>query len=414
MEIIPIYIFSFIALYAQVYLFIVLFEEWDTIFPQKPLEPKHLPTVSIAVPCWNEGKTVEATVDSLLKLDYPKDKLQIWVVDDGSTDNTWEIIQKFADTEKYPQLTVRHKENGGKHTVLNYVIENTQAEVFGCLDADSYVLPDTLKNMVREFEDEKVMAVTPMLIVKDPKNLIQAMQSVEYNVGLIIRKIFSPINAIHVTPGPFSLFRKVVFEKIGGYRPAHNTEDMEITFRMQKNFMKIVSSTNAFVETSTPDTIKKIYKQRVRWTQGFMQNSIDYSEMIFRPKYGSIGMFTLPFAWLGILAFLYSFITFISYSLYDLYKWAVHLSSVGLNLNFPNLSDFYNYFFFQTNFLSIIALPVFISGLTFIIMGHHMSISQTKRWYYIIYYIFLWWFLLPLWLTRSLYNTLKWQKTSWR
>jgi cellulose synthase/poly-beta-1,6-N-acetylglucosamine synthase-like glycosyltransferase len=266
MEIIPIYIFSFIALYAQVYLFIVLFEEWETIFPQKPLEPKRFPTVSIAVPCWNEGKTVEATVNSLLALDYPKDKLQIWVVDDGSTDNTWEIIQKFADKEKYPQLTVRHKENGGKHTVLNYVIENTQAEVFGCLDADSYVLPDTLKNMVREFEDEKVMAVTPMLIVKDPKNLIQAMQSVEYNVGLIIRKIFSPINAIHVTPGPFSLFRKVVFEKIGGYRPAHNTEDMEITFRMQKNFMKIVSSTNAFVETSTPDTIKKIYKQRVRWT----------------------------------------------------------------------------------------------------------------------------------------------------
>ena len=243
MDQILLYVFVFIALYAQVFLLLVLFDEWDTIFSKvKDKKLKHFPTVVIAVPCWNESQTVEKTIRSLLDLNYPHDKLQIWAIDDGSKDNTWEILQKCkSELDKHNQLYIKTKENGGKHSVLNYVLENTDSEIFGCLDADSYVFPDTLKNMLHSFEDASVMATTPMLIVRKPQTILQAMQTVEYNAGLIIRAIFGAINGIFVAPGPFSLFRKSVFEKLGGYRPAHNAEDMEITFRMQKNFMKIVS-----------------------------------------------------------------------------------------------------------------------------------------------------------------------------
>jgi biofilm PGA synthesis N-glycosyltransferase PgaC len=271
MEQIPLYIFIFIALYAQVFLMLVLFDEWETIFSTvKEKKLKYFPSVVIAVPCWNESQTVEKTIKSLLEMDYPKEKLSIWAVDDGSADNTFEILKICKEKyDKFDQLKVERKENGGKHTVLNYVLENTTSEIFGCLDADSYVFPDTLKNMLLSFEDEKVMAATPMMIVRKPANLLQAIQSVEYNFGLLLKRLFGAIGGIHVTPGPFSLFRSKVFEEIGGYKPAHNTEDMEITFRMQKHQMKIVSAIDAYVETSTPPTLYKLYKQRLRWTQGF-------------------------------------------------------------------------------------------------------------------------------------------------
>jgi cellulose synthase/poly-beta-1,6-N-acetylglucosamine synthase-like glycosyltransferase len=409
----PLYIFIFIAIYAQVFLGMVLLEEWENIFTESENdEPEVWPEVVIAVPCWNESKTVHKTLESLLALDYPKDKLQIWAVDDGSTDNTWEILQKY---ERHSQVTVRTKENGGKHTVLNYVIQNSKSEVFGCLDADSYVRPDTLKNMVKLFvKDEETMAITPLMIVRDPENILQYMQTVEYNMGLIIKRILSSVGGIHVTPGPFSLFRKSVFEKIGLYKKAHHTEDMEFAFRMQKNGMKIVSATDAYVTTTTPDTIKKLYKQRLRWNQGFLQNSLDYKDMILRPQYGSAAMFTIPLGWIGMIMTLYVTFFGLYHFVVNLYKNIIIWSATGFTFHWPSLQNYFEQIYLNSNMIAILAIPIFISGLTFIIMGHRMSLHGSRNWVYIIYFILLWSFLAPFWMARSLYNTITNRSINWR
>ncbi len=420
MEEIPLYIFIFIALYSQVFLFLVLFEEWDTIFADtKERDLKYFPTVVIAVPCWNESQTVEKTLVSLLNLNYPKDKLQIWAIDDGSKDNTLEILKKCKiEHDKHNQIMVETKENGGKHTVLNYVLEKTKSEIFGCLDADSYVFPDTLKNMLLNFEDKNVMAATPMLIVRKPVNLLQAIQSVEYNFGLLLKRIFGAINGIHVTPGPFSLFRKEVFEKIGGYRPAHNTEDMEITFRMQKNFMKIVSSVDAYVETSTPPTLYKLYRQRLRWTQGFMQNSIDYREMIFRPKYGTVALFTIPLGWIGISMVVYMFFFYIYHLILNLTKLLKHFQATGLDFHIVSLNHFFTEYisqiYYSTSTIVLLAIPLIISSFTFILIGHNLSRPESRRLRYIFYFIFLWEFIIPFWFIRALFNTITNRSGEWR
>ncbi len=412
---IPLYAFIYIAIYAQVFLTIVLFEEWENIFEDNTdKELKNFPKVVIAVPCWNESKTVEKTFISLLALDYPKDKLEIWAVDDGSTDNTWEVLQRYQNN---PQIKVFTKENGGKHTAVNFVIENSSSEIFGCLDADSYVKTDTLKNMVMKFEDDKeVMAVTPLMVVRNPENLLQSMQTVEYNLGLILKKVFSSIGAIHVTPGPFSLFRTEVFTKIGLYKKAHHTEDMEFAFRMQKNHLKIASAVNAYVETSTPDTLKKLYKQRLRWTQGFMQNSLDYKDMIFRPKYGNVALFTIPLGWIGIFMVLYSAF----YSVFFLFKYLMaqfnYFRVFGYDFSFSILSvnDYVEKLFFSTNTISLLAIPLIISGLTFIIMGHRLSLEGSKSVRYIFYFMFLWALIVPFWIAKALYNTITNRSISWR
>ncbi len=422
MEQIPLYIFIFIALYSQVFLFLVLFEEWDTIFSTyKEKKLKYFPTVVIAVPSWNESTTVEKTLVSLLNTDYPKDKLKIWAVDDGSTDNTYEVLKMCKEKyDTHNQLEIRQKENGGKHTVLNYVLETTDSEIFGCLDADSYVFPDTLINMLHNFENPKVMAATPMLIVRKPVSLLQAVQSVEYNFGLLIKRILGAINGIHVTPGPFSLFRKEVFTQIGGYKPAHNTEDMEITFRMQKNHMRIVSAVDAYVETSTPPTLYKLYRQRLRWTQGFLQNSIDYKEMIFRPKYGPIALFTIPLGLVGIFMAIYMFCFYLYHLGLNIYKWILHSQAVGLSfdgftLNFQTgIQEYLSQLYFSTNTIALLAIPLILSSFYIMLLGHNLSRPDSRRFRYILYFLAIWGFLIPIWFIRAVLNTIFNRRNSWR
>lgn len=118
------------------------------------------------VPCFNEERTVEATVNSLLSLDYPKEKLSLVLIDDGSTDSTWATLKKF---EHHPQIQIFSKENGGKHSALNFALEKIDADLVGCLDADSFVDADALKKIIPYFDDSEVMAVTPSIKVHDQK-----------------------------------------------------------------------------------------------------------------------------------------------------------------------------------------------------------------------------------------------------
>ena len=115
------------------------------------------------------------------------------------------------------------------------------------------------------------------------------------------------MGAIHVTPGPLTIFKKKVFKDLGPYRHGHNTEDMEIAYRMQKNNYKIEHCNDAYVYTNTPGTTKKLYKQRLRWIYGFINNTIDYRKVLFKKKYGNFAVFTLPMGVISIFSIVYLF-----------------------------------------------------------------------------------------------------------
>src|SRR5262249_19644405 len=159
-------------------------------------------------------------------------------------------------------------------TALNLGLTHAEGEIIGCLDADSYVSPDALIEAAKLFEAEpQVMAVTPSMKVSRPRTLMELMQSVEYTFGIFIKKIFDNLSAINVLPGPFSLYRKEVFAQVGGFRQAHNTEDMEMAFRMHAHGLIIANAHTAVVHTTAPATLRGLLKQRTRWSQGFLQNS---------------------------------------------------------------------------------------------------------------------------------------------
>src|SRR3989338_7355623 len=106
---------SDVIFYILVFFFVTFFENRKKIVTRKRNEKIKLsfyPKVTITVPCWNEEKTVYKTVRSLLDLNYPQDRIQIFLVDDGSTDGTWNVINKFSG---YPNIKVFYKKNGGKY-----------------------------------------------------------------------------------------------------------------------------------------------------------------------------------------------------------------------------------------------------------------------------------------------------------
>ncbi|MBP6931581.1 MAG: glycosyltransferase family 2 protein, partial [Candidatus Pacebacteria bacterium] len=176
---IVIYIFSFLAVYVQVFFLVTFIEKRREInIRREDIELPEYPTVTVIVPCYNEERTVDVTVESLLSLNYPKDKLHIVVVDDGSKDGTWNQIQKYKD---HPQIEIIHKENGGKHTALNLGLDHAHSEFVGCLDADSTVHPETLKRIISFFSNPDTMAVAPSIVIRDPKTMLQYAQRAEYD-----------------------------------------------------------------------------------------------------------------------------------------------------------------------------------------------------------------------------------------
>jgi cellulose synthase/poly-beta-1,6-N-acetylglucosamine synthase-like glycosyltransferase len=395
----------FVALYFEVFLLISIFESKKTR-KSEDLE-YYYPPVTILIPCWNEENTIKGTVDSLMNLDYPKDKMHIMIVDDGSTDNSLEVLKQY---DNHPIVKVVYKENGGKYTALNFGITNMTTDFVGCLDADSFVDKDALKNIMRRFKDLSIMAVTPSMVIERPNNILRKMQRAEYSYGNFMRKAYGSIGAIHITPGPFSFFRKEVFEKIGMYKHAHNTEDMEMAMRMQKNRMKIVNAPDAIVYTVGPESIKKLYKQRVRWVSGFLANLIDYKDMILNKNYGDLGLLVLPFA---IFSIFMSFV-FIGINLFQIADRIITGIGKLLVVGFTPYSFNFEWFYLDTSVLNILTVVLFGFIITLIMYGYRSVYGRWRLSLEIFYFIFLYSFIAPFWLIKSIYNNIRGVHAPWR
>ncbi len=255
---------------------------------------RRYPRVSVVLPAYNEEEYLEKSVNSVLELDYPKDRLEIIMVDDGSTDRTLSIADAIKNNNRGRNIKVIHIQNSGKWAALNAGLNIASGEFFACLDADSFVSPNALRNALPYFSDDKVAVVLPLLKVRNPGSFFQRVQWYEYVINMFYKKLVGFLNAIHVAPGPFSLYRTKVLREVGSFRKAHFTEDLEIILRMQEHQQRIVQVTDAEVFTVAPKNLKGVYRQRYRWFRGSLLNVWDYRRMLFNPAYGDFGMFQLP------------------------------------------------------------------------------------------------------------------------
>jgi cellulose synthase/poly-beta-1,6-N-acetylglucosamine synthase-like glycosyltransferase len=370
-----------------------------------------LPSVAVIVPCWNEAGTVGDTCDSLLALDYPREKLEIILVDDGSTDDTRSAMTHFA---KHSQVRIIHKENGGKHTALNAGIAATNAEIIGCLDADSFVDPDALREIVPCFTGARVAAVTAAMSVHHPKNLLQHMQYAEYIFGIAFRHAIASINGLYVTPGPFSFYRHDVIRELGGFRYGHQTEDMEMALRIQRAGYGIENAPRARVYTKTPRTLVKLVKQRTRWTTGFLRNILgEYRGLIGRRRHGALGVLMLPSALLAIASGILSF--FIVLFTLTRHAFAALEVRAGIPLPYALLPhQSFDLFYFPTSFYLFLGIMTLGMLLSLIVIGKRISKTPGNLNMGLISYALLYGLVVPLWLIRATADVALGKHRDWR
>lgn len=412
---IAIYPFLFAAIYFQAFLLVTLLSRPAREMRARPASGK-TPLVAMIVPCWNEESTVAGTVDSLLALDYPADKLRIVLVNDGSTDGTKAVMDAYQD---HPQITVIHKENGGKHTAINAgIAAMPDAELVGCLDADSFVAPSAMREIIACFDDPKVAAATPAMSVYSPKNLLEHTQNAEFILGIALRHIVAAVNGLHVTPGPFSLYRRNVVVALGGFKYGHQTEDMEMALRLQKAGYAIDNAPRARVYTKGMKTVPALVKQRTRWTSGFLRNMLtDYRDLVGNPRYGALGVLILPLGFLAIVGGLVAF----AMALYQLAKTLVdtYLITSGVPLSYtlsglvPAFGSLDWFFVPATLFALLIAIAA-VGTAMLVILGKRISDTPGTLAKGMVGYLVVYGLIAPFWLLRSVADVATNTKRGWR
>ncbi len=297
------------------------------------LEKNYYVPVSIIVPAYNEELTVVENVRSLLSLDYQL--YEIIVVDDGSKDSTSKrLIEAFrmhpirrpirrqvscqpeefiytALDQKVP-LTLIRKKNGGKADALNMGINASQYPYFICIDADSVLQYDSLREIVRPvLEDDNVVAVGGSVRpcngvelengrVKKyrlPHNLLACMQVLEYDRSFLAARIlFDTFNGSLIISGAFGLFQKEMVINCGGYDHTTMGEDMELVVKLHE-FCKaneipylIRYATNAICWTQVPERLRDLCIQRRRWHLGLFQSMTRHIGLFANLRYGAVSL----------------------------------------------------------------------------------------------------------------------------
>ena len=362
-----------ISLYFAIFWFLVLMDKEKK---PKTIRLKKYPAVSIVVPAYNEEKNILTTLKSLASLDYPKNKLEIIVVNDGSRDKTGEAIKKFISEHKSFAIKLINKKNEGKGAALNDGLRIAKGEFFVCLDADSIVTRDSLKKILPHFTNKNIAVVLPLLKVAKPKNLWQKMQWLEYIVNMFYKKLMSNLDCVHVSPGPFSVYRKDIFDKVGGFDEENLTEDLEITLRIQSKNYRIIQLLDAEVFTLAPKTFKELYKQRNRWYKGAVINALRYRYMVFNRKYGDFGLIQMPTIIISGIMAIILFTSFIYYGLKPYVKILYHSFFIDFDI-YTLIKTF------QTDFnlldLNYTAISVAMAMLGISILILYKSHSETKE-----------------------------------
>ena len=338
---------------------------WFLVFIDREEKPKRKelaekPFVSIVIPAYNEERRIKATVMSILGLNYPKDMLELIIVNDGSKDNTVKVVNQIILENPLFNIRLISQTNKGKGAALNTGMRNSQGDYFVCFDADSFVEENALNIMLPYFADDSIAVVLPIIKVANPKNILQKMQWFEYNINLFYKHLLGRLDCIHVLPGPFSVYKKSILENVNGFDENNLTEDLEMALRLQKHGYKIIQLKSPTVTTIAPDNLKALYRQRNRWYKGSVLNVMKYTEMMFNKRFGDFGLFQLPIVLIFGIMILVMMLTIVYYTLKPYVKGLYNMSFVGFDF-----MTFIRNYTFHLDILEINYLTLFVSIVIF-------------------------------------------------
>jgi len=258
--------------------------------PTEATEP--LPRVSVLIPAYNEAGYIKQSMAAVLNSGYPEDKLELIVVNDGSTDGTYEEATAYADHDSVRVFT---KDNGGKASALNYALFFATGEFVVPIDADSTIAEGALRMILAPMQaNSSVGAVAGNVKVANRNSLLTSTQRLEYLVGInSYRRMYDTLRAVPVIPGCLGAFRYDALSEIREYDPDTLTEDYDATIQLLKRGYEIRASPAA-TYTEAPATWADLYRQRLRWYRGNCQTLSKHFNILTSPEYGYLHSVVFP------------------------------------------------------------------------------------------------------------------------
>ncbi|HAK16848.1 MAG TPA: poly-beta-1,6 N-acetyl-D-glucosamine synthase, partial [Acinetobacter junii] len=250
---------------------------------QQPKSLELYPKVAVLIPCFNEGDNAEETISHALQLDYPN--FEVIAINDGSSDNTGQVLDRLASQSE--KLRVVHlAQNQGKAMGLQAGSLMTDAEFLIGIDGDALLDPHAAKWMMRHFlEDETVAAVTGNPRIRTRSTLLGRIQVGEFSsiVGMI-KRAQRTFGRLFTVSGVITAFRKSAVHQVDYWSPNMLTEDIDITWKLQRAGWDVRFEPNALVWILMPETFNGLWKQRLRWAMGGAQVLIKNLDVFLKPK----------------------------------------------------------------------------------------------------------------------------------
>lgn len=259
------------VVFAVLFLFLMfMFLAIVISFFRKERYGKHEPAVSVIIPCYNEEKSIKGCLDAVYSLDYPTNKIEVIVVDDGSTDSTLDVLDDCRKKRK--GLIVIKGRHEGKSASLNLGVKRARNGIVFTIDADTLVDRGSLKKLVVPFAMPDVGATNGSCVARNTDSMLRIFQNIEYRCNDLIRKSFSSLfnNGIWFF-GAFACYRKEALKRVGYFKKDAMSEDMDILLEMSVKGYKTINVYGALSRTLVPDTLGRFFHQRTRWWAGVLQ-----------------------------------------------------------------------------------------------------------------------------------------------
>jgi cellulose synthase/poly-beta-1,6-N-acetylglucosamine synthase-like glycosyltransferase len=242
---------------------------------RRPISRRFLPPASVVIPAYNEAHGIVRCLEALRAGGYPVERLDIMVVDDGSTDGTRGIVGACAG------VRLLRQDHAGKVAALNTGLRHATHEFLLAIDADTLLAPGAIAAVVQPLADPRVAAVTGIVKVANPRGVLGWFQSVEYLANALLRESFAGLfRCAPGLSGALTCYRRSALERIGGFKPDTAAEDFDVALDLVSRGFSVVAARGAVGYTYVPLTLSELLRQRLRWMKGVMQCLVKHRALL--------------------------------------------------------------------------------------------------------------------------------------
>ena len=271
-----------------------------------------LPSFSIIVPARDEGRVIKRCLEALLGLDYPRDRVEIIVVEGGSRDSTRRLCMDYA--LKHSNIRLLHQEGAeGKPAALNQALPHTAGDIIAVFDADSVPERDVLRRAAAYFRNPSIAAIQGIpLPINEEANILTKISSIERNAwfrcllrGREVLGLFVPLT------GSCQFIRRSILEEVGGWMEDSLAEDVEMAVQLLERGYRVRYAEDIHSWEENPTSLRQHLRQRTRWYRGYMEAALKYGRLLRRlnrrnidAELSLIGPYIMAFSLTGYLVWL--------------------------------------------------------------------------------------------------------------